>query len=1355
MEVLKKIYMKNSIVLILAFLFSIDMALGRKLYFDQYTVDDGLTSNLIHDIEQDGSGHIWVATDFGLSRFDGKFFKQYSRDKYPSLLKDEIFLIKIFPDHSMFVGSQAGVLLKYNPVMDVFEDYSPLDFDTTYLKQIDGFWSLKNNKKLVYTSNGLYYLEEGNTRFSGDFEAFKSFEPYYILSFCEDSKNRYWISSFNTLHVLLPNGQLVKKYDLSQDLESMFSSKIFQVSDNKILITCFSNVLYSIDLYDDGSVSEPVLIKLPFSNLNKIICDQKGRFWYSSDGDGLWCSDECPNTTTKYERIVPSNLPEDCIDKIYDIEEAANGDIWVGTYSSGLLRCSPNRQQSFTFSSDVKFPMKMASSFSEGENQTFYVSCDGGGLARLSSDYSVEKIYNEKYGLTSRNIVGHTQDKDGHLWLATWGGGILEFDPKTEKYRQERFPGLNSNLSCFSSAGKMSNGEIWVCTGGDGMYMKNTNGVWTRYLLQFSENEYDMWPYRVMEGEDNSRWIITSRTLWYVKGNEKRPLMSDFSKWEGHNPMRLNDMTLGNKCVYVSTDRNIIRYSADAQTSDTLTFLPVCDYQSICVNEQGKLLASCTWGLLEIDVEEKTYKRLNYSFEKKGFNFFRPHSRMKTSDGRVFWGTKDGFVVQERNMNEQFDYAENFELTEVNIEEMNAEEREKYVTRGDDGNIKQLELPYNKTAFSVFVDWVDYTSIDVNFSYCLHGLSDKWNEVQDNRVISFSYIPSGSYELEVQAVSGTDTQKRSISIVVLPPWWKSWWFTFLCIVLIVLIVGGVFSIRLRRLKRQREELRSMVEERTKELDQKNVQIEQQNVELKHVLADKDRVLSVVAHDLKNPMFAIVGALEGWMRRESVMDDAEKRDVISRILTSSQTLQSEMGRLLEWARAKSDKIDFNPTNVDLVSLMRNIGSLLFPLLSKKNITLLTDVKLTHCIWGDSRMISTIFRNFINNAIKFTNEGGKIYVTAYEKEGEAYIEIKDTGVGMSKDKLTALRTNGYCDSSVGTDNEQGTGLGFRICRDYIERNKGDLMLDSVEGEGTTIGVTLPLSAQTVSEIVPSVASQDESLKSTLDKEILEGNKVVVVDDDSLICKNISDILSPYMEVHTALNGEEALNVIEEVMPDLILSDVEMPVMNGIELSRKMTQNEQTDSIPFLFLSAKNDQSDRLLGLLSGAIDYIPKPFSESELLMKVNNILRIRQRQQTRLLKEYYQNPEVTVEENVPKEEKLNPFIAKMMEVIEQHYYDSSYSVEQLAEEMGVSQSTMSRRTKSLLGKTPIEIMNEFRLNKAMSLLKQNEGESYISEIAYKIGFSDPAYFSKKFKEFFGVIPSNVVEKAKNTDESVDL
>ncbi len=1334
----------------------------RHEQFTQYTTEDGLSSDLVMRIRQDTCGHLWISSDAGVSVFDGELFKRFNTESYPSLRRNDLSHIHTCSNGMIFLGGAQGVLVRYDPVKDVFEDYSPTEFKNSYYKPIEDITEMRDGTDVILTTGGIYFYNEQEKRFEMRSPLSDTLQQLYMLSFYEDVEGRLWVSSFNVLYLLNKDGSLIKKYDLAYGDASIFSSKVIPISDSLIYVSCFSDILYEFRLSPDGTVNPPTLLHLPFSNLNDVLCDDHGHFWYTTDGYGLWYSDNSPSETAHYEHIVPSNNDAEYMQKLYCIMQAKNGTIWVGAQSSGLWEISPYRKKCVQLSSDFQFPKRDVSDFCEDEEGNVYVTSDGGGVYLLSSDLLENQFLGEANGLKSRNVLSIQRSSDGHFWLSSWGGGVMEYNPKTKQFRQERFKGLNSNLSCFLHVAVMKNDEIWVCTGGDGIYKRDTSGKWSRYILQFSEHEFDMWPQKVIEGADETRWIATSRSVWRVKGEERKPLLPDFSRVNSDNPLIVNDLELDREGgVYAATTVGIIRFSPDGGTIDTLDFIPKGSYSSVCMDSSGLLRASGDMGLISIDYQQKTFK--SYNQRKKSFGNFHRHSSYQLKNGRVLWGTKNGFIVQ--NEVEDNRHKVNYlGFKGIKVGDLNVEQSLDYVDILPNNQVKSVIIPYNLSALEVYVDMVDYADIDVETYYMLKGLSDTWTPLPDNRIIKYSYLPNGEFELNLKVLrSGEVERTLKLPIVVMSPWWKRWWAIVMYVAITLLLSGGFYYLRMRTMKARQAELKRLVDERTKELDRKNEYIEQQNGELKLALADKDRVLSVIAHDLKNPMFAIVGALEGWLRKESTMQTEEKRGVITKVLSASQTLQEEMVRLLEWSRSKRERIDFNPSDVEIQSCLDNIFSLFSTMVAQKHITLEKSVNVEHCVWGDSRMLSTIFRNFINNAIKFTPEGGKITVKAEENEKSVVVQVVDTGVGMDKTALEALRSQGYCDSSVGTNNEKGTGLGFRICLDYIERNGGTFDVQSELGKGTAITVTLPKSEKKSSQSYwEGKETEKKQMEDSVDKEILSGNTVIVVDDDELILQNVADIMRPYMEVYTATNGEEALKVLAEHEVDLVLSDVEMPVMNGIELSRKLSQDERMSSVPFLFLSAKNEQSDRLLGLLSGAIDYIAKPFSRGELLMKVNNILRIRQNQQQRLLKEFYENLQQNETSKTPMEsdeiensegeigenrqpkveEKLNPFVEKLMAEMEEKYADSTLAIQTIATSMGMSQSTLSRRTKTLLGKAPVEVLNEFRLNKALILLKEDGREKNISEVAYSVGFSDPAYFTRKFKDFYGFLPSSV-------------
>ncbi|MCQ2225356.1 MAG: response regulator, partial [Paludibacteraceae bacterium] len=438
----------------------------------------------------------------------------------------------------------------------------------------------------------------------------------------------------------------------------------------------------------------------------------------------------------------------------------------------------------------------------------------------------------------------------------------------------------------------------------------------------------------------------------------------------------------------------------------------------------------------------------------------------------------------------------------------------------------------------------------------------------------------------------------------------------------------------------------------------------------------------------------------------------------------------------------DEIICHPREIDLKYVVNNVVLLLKGMMEDKKITLSQSHDLSHYAIADSRMMGTVVRNLLSNAIKFTPKNGTIQIRSWQEGNQISLEIVDSGVGMDAEQIARLQSGENVTSTAGTENEKGTGLGFRICQDYIQRNNGTILLSSEKGKGTTVHITLPASTQEMTEGTPQPAN---TAQINIDRSILEGNTILIVDDDPLICNNIKNILSEYVQTLVAKDGREGLQLAETHQPDLILSDVDMPTMNGIEMSKALALSGRTKGVPILFISANNEESDRLTGLLSGAIDYIAKPFSQSELLLKIYNLLNIRKEQQKRLLTELMIKGEHTPEQESEQEEKINPFLKTFLEVVEEKHVESQITIEDLAQAMAVSQPTLNRKIRSLTGKTPLEVLNEYRLNHALRLLQDSSSDDNVADVAYSVGFNDPSYFTKKFRDFFGYLPSQVQNK----------
>ncbi len=1288
----------------------------ERAHFDHYTTKDGLSSSRIYSITQDSLGFIWTSTDYGLNRFDGVRFKHFQRGEYPVMARDEMLAVSAF-GNGVLVGSSNGLLIQYDTDADDFINKQPSEFDASYFKEVRGFYLPERGKKYAYTVGGIYLYDEKKKSYVSNFEAFETLSGTHVRSMYVDEYDRFWIGTVDCLQVYDKHGMFIRQFDFHQKTRG-FVTGIHRINGHQVAVSTFSNEFWIFEVEKDR-VQNPTVISTPFANVMVMLKDKRGRFWFATDGYGLWYADSLPKSYSDFKSMLPYSASLTDMKKVYAMSEDRNGDIWLGTQSSGLWRYRYNQRSNVIRSSNVGFPPLVCSSFSEGDDGTIYVSTDGNGVYAFSPDLrSFEHLKFDK-----SNVLSMNRGKSGVIWLSTWGDGGYSFDPVTRVFKKEMFDGVKDPVNCIMNIMEMSDGEVWASTAGDGWYVRSRSRVWNRIQPVDERIKYpDVWAVYAKEGKNASRWFFSTRTLWLEQDGKYRSLLPDVITQKIYNPLVMIDAVCdGQGRFFVTSNVGVFCFEPNGSSYEHLDFLPVGTYSAIKQAPDGQFWVCGSNGIITFDYEKRTYRAI--SMDKRERSYYYSRASFLDSKGRLYFGSGNGFVSLNFKSISVADSVSYFNFGDLYISRERVRPFNGVLKSGSLAHVRKLELAHDQSEMSVSLDVVDLSGNgDMQCAYQLIGLHDNWIQLGDGRTINFSYIPPGSYVLKAKvysANSNLDAKTIALIIEVLPPWWASWWAKSALLILIVLLVYFIFRYRLRNLVNRQKFLEVKVDERT--------------VELKRALGDKDRLISVIAHDLKNPMFAIVCALENIVKGKDRMADADREKMLADVFGSAQTLQSEMLKLLDWAKSKRDDIVCHPTDTDVRFVVNNVLLLLRGMMDDKHISIFRSFEVSHYAYVDSRMLGTVVRNLLSNAIKFTPMDGHVSIKVWQVEDGIKMEICDDGVGMDVSQLTQVSSVGHCNSTLGTENEKGTGLGFAICHDYLLRNNGSMDVVSEKGKGTKITLTVPISSHLMEE------RQDSGeIRLEVGRDLFDGNTILVVDDDSLICAGLKSMLEGYVNVLVASNGKEALDLAVKNIPDIILSDVEMPVMNGIEMGRRLAAEDVTSHIPVLFLSARNDEVDRLLGLQSGALDYISKPFSQSELLVKLANILKIRQKQQQHILAESM----VRKGENVTSEE-MNPFVKRMLEVIERLYSDCDLTMEKVAKELCVSQSTLLRRSRSVLGKTPIEVLVEFRLKKAYQLLQTAAVDISVSDVAYEVGFSDPSYFSRKFRDCFNLLPSQVV------------
>ena len=1290
----------------------------RYAHFDHYTTEDGMISNRITSITQDSLGYIWMATDFGLERFDGKRFKHYQKKEYPKLIRNDFHGVKYVHNNKIMICGYNGMLMEYDIEKDEFYDIKPKDFEENYYKEIGGIY--KNEKwEYLMTGSGIYIYDKEKEEYNTNFAAYDSIQSV-VRAMHIDEYDRFWIgTTYNNVSVYEKSGKKIKEF--SKKGQGMaFVTGMRELKNKKLIVTLLSNELWIFD-NKDKELNEPSVIYLPFSNICQLIEDRDNNIWFGTDGDGLWRTTFEGLKSGKFEKIIPLNAEAERMDKIYAMLEDRRGNIWVGTQNGGIWRLKNSTNNEMIFSSDCGFPSFPCTSFTEDDKGKIWVATDGNGVFAVDEQCKIIKHYK----FANNNILGICYDKN-EIVVATWGGGIFKINPETGTTREEIFDGIEQPVNCYFNIHKDDQGNYFACSAGDGLYVRHHNGKWhIPELKDDSLSAYpNKWIFNVIDGKNDTKWVVTTNTLWKLNKNEIKAMLPDFSASKSHRPLSIEDGICdkeGN--LFIATNYGIYRFPAEGGAPDTLNFIPNSIYRIIRFDNNGTIWAASIDGIISIDYENKKYQKVHLDIKDISKYYFFCRSGYKDSKGNIYFGTNSGFFkFKPENIFKESE-IDNFDFSELYINQKKIKPYDKSVLeKGNLRNHSKIELNYDETDIKIGINLLDLSQSEkIQCRYKIIGFNNKWVDMNGKREITINYMPTGKYQLVVETFRTNPEKSKQISleIIVLPPWWESWYFYTIMAFLAIALISLFFYFRFRHLLRKKRELEYVVEERT--------------WELKEALGEKNRLLSVIAHDLKNPMFAIVGALNTWLQKEKNDD----RQTIEKVHESAVALQSEMIKLLNWARSDVKEIAFKPQNTNLELCTNNIIQLILSLVNEKNLNLKLQFSLRNYAYVDARMIETVLRNLLVNAIKFTPEGGDIEVIGEQNKDSILLTIKDSGVGMTSNQIQSILNGEKNLSTMGTRKEKGYGIGINLCREYLLKNNCKMEIESKRDVGTTIIISLPISEEELMfETNETRNNLTLPVDIQLDASIFDGNVILVVDDDILIRENISYMISQYTTVITASNGKEAIEMAQKNMPDIIISDIEMPEMDGIEMCSILHKDPQFNHIPILFVSACTEESRRLSGYLHGAIDYITKPFNKKELLIKLSNILSVRQEQQRRYIEQFQANQikdEAVIEE-------VNPFVAHFMEVLEECYTESQVSVELLAQKMNVSQSTLNRKLRTLTSQSPIILLTEYRLKKAKEILQKPNNDYSISDICYMVGFNDPSYFTRKYKEYFGHTPS---------------
>jgi len=1343
--------MVRFVVLIL--ILFVSLPVNAQMQLTRYDTEKGMPSNMSEAILRDSHGFLWIGTYNGLSKYDGAKFQNYPiTDSSNGVYGSTVFKVFENSKQQLWIGTHKG-LSNYDKINDKFnlviKNICVLDIDES-----------KDGMLWVSTFSGIIVIDPLKAIIIKKYDSPKTLPSNIITQCVIDSSGLLWFSTqTDGLFTLNPQTNKIQRIVRNAKLTNTLSS-------NRIKSIVFDkNGMLWIGTSDAGiSVFNPlkqqfILFKKSNENqraasnrISNIYVDSKNDVWYCCDGK-----------VNRYNRALNSFIefsPEKYNDRFFQynnicfITEDNDGNFWFGSYGSGIY-CLNKQQNIFniiTSIPDKPYYLKNNVVYAFVEHGDKIIVGSEGGLQYYNPKANTFSDFENK--ILANRSVWSVSKFNNELWCSSWEDGLYRLDLKSNKlihyFHNDNDPSSLLINNIRSTA--MIDNRLWIATWGEGL--ETFDKTYSKIILheeitnKSSIFKNPSWVCSIFEDSKNRVWISTMFGLYLKQDKSYKGYFNDTK-----NKSSLSDDIVfsvfedSKHQIWVVANNGINKYKE--KTDDFECFSKEKDFPAnptaILEDKNQNLWISAIDGLYSFNESTSEVRKYDHrnGLLKAEFNY---NAALKSSDGTLYFGCKSGFI---RFNPEQFKPI--FNLPKIVCRYLSLDNIVQKSIESSDS----LYLNYSEAVVSIdVVDIKDIVSNLATFKYSFDG-EKNWKTIDETRRISFSNKEPGIYLLHIKATyDNKKYSKKTLTIIVIPPWWMTWWFRITCLILILLFLYAFFKIRIRIIQNQNDHLTSLVKEKTQNLVDANEELLQQNTaiaekemllqirndELQKSSITKDKLFSIISKDLKKHFSGIMENAKNLNISKSLKTEKEKQVTIESIYNSSKKVNAQIDLFLNWSNSQTKNILCNAQNVAIETLVRETILLNSNNAFNKQIDMQFVFEHRNNAFVDEEMITIALRNIVSNALKYTHNNGTILIQTSNSIDYTIIQVKDTGVGMNQNQINDIYTNTVNESTIGTNNETGTGLGLVICRDFLNLNKAKIEIVSQPNIGTTVSMFLP-KGNSIKEISGKVIIDkklDEDNNIPIYYDELESKlRLLIVEDNEEILEYIVGIFEPYYIVEIAKNGEEGFTKAIESIPDLIITDINMPVKNGIEMCLQIQAEPILNHIPIIILSAFSTIDMQEKGLQAGAFDFVVKPFDRTILFLKVQSLLESRAKFKEYLKRQFIQQPK-----SVFKETPDDKFMMKMQEILETHFADSGFSVEKFSSEMGYSRSQFFRKLKAIIDTTPLEYLNVFRLKKAKEMIEH--GSWTVSEVAYDVGFNDPHYFSICFKNHFGFPPNHFLK-----------
>jgi signal transduction histidine kinase/ligand-binding sensor domain-containing protein/DNA-binding response OmpR family regulator len=1325
-------------------------------------IDKGLSNNSVRSIYQDHQGFMWFGSFDGLNRYDGYDFKIYRKQLSDSNSLPHNYITAIGEDakNNLWVGTGQGVSIfnrhtskfSYGQFVPTGESQKlNITFNVNVIKK-----DATGNLYLATNDGGLLIVPSGSTV---AYQAICSKDVRGncfndIQSLIIDKQQRIWVfvrdlglGIYNKATKTIQVVNATLKHANCMEIDNQ---------DNIWISTGNGLFLYNIN----QKQLQPFTQKLTSNVISSLKFDHENTMWIGTEGGGINIYSAATNSMHYIAASETKNgLQGVDMVTIYEDKELRK---WVGTLKGGINIIEPQKNAFETITHDGfnenSLVNNFVSAFYEDKQHHIFIGTDMGGFSIWNRNSNSFTNYShnaaDNQSLSNNSVPSFVEDNNANIWVATFGGGINKFNKNTGKFE---------HYKCITTSGFEQKyvwlvyidkaGYLWATTYNNGMlFLFNSS---TNTFEPFSQQHVDI--YTLCDDALGNFWAGTSHGLARLNKQTKT-----FEYFDVDKPVRsIFEDSKGR--LWVGTEGMGIVLFNKQQLKTVKRFT---DSDGLCNNSvlniledsNGYLWLSTFHGLARFDANRQSFKNY-YNEDGLQSNQFAYNAAYRFSSGEMAFGGIKGFNIFNPTKLAVRTYQPPVLITNLRINNIPIAFDSKYIIALKNDTIQALEIPFTEAALSFDFAALEFSAPNkILYAYYLEGWDKSWNSSSSVRTANYTRLSEGHYTLHIKATNAEgiwNTKEVILKITVLPPWYRSWWMYLFYFSLLGLAIFVYQRYRVNKAKLEFEITLSKLQaakERTERENERLIIAKEKEINDKRLT-----FFTNISHEFRTPLTLIINPLKDILQKQvkNAKEDVGELNIVYR---NARRLLSLVDQLLLFRKTDTDSDALKVSKLNLYALCNDVflAFVQQTRLNKIDYVFSCD-KQDIEIYADREKLEIILYNLISNAIKYTPVGGKIVVSIIENDDTVEVLVADTGFGIPKEIGDKLFERFYQVNHKELPTKTGFGIGLFLVKHFVDGHKGEVSYTSKQGSGTTFFVKLLKGkahfsneiindniTETTAIINELVVPQEDDEVKLLDKKaelealVSEKSSLLLVDDNLQMLSYLSQIFKDVYTIYKAENAEEGIKLAYQYLPDIIISDVNMPGISGIDFCKNIKTNDKVSHIPIILLTGESSPEMKLQGIEGGADDYITKPFDKDLLVAKVASLLKNRTN-----LQHYFYN-EITLQENPLKiSEEYKIFLDRCIAVVEKYLDDEDFNVKTFASELNISHSSLYKKVKSISGQSVNAFIRFIRLRKAAELFINTNMN--VNEVALEVGFLNPKYFREQFAKLFGMNPSNYVKK----------